>query len=135
MFKTDASGDRAHDCVFSKISLTKRPANAKGDGGYSPYCLPARETSSWLAATGPAAPRLGFPFALGIEADGFGVGEAFLLEDALGEGVGGVGGEDRDAFCRDDRAGVVGVVGVVDGAAGFGFAGSEDGLQWTWWPW
>lgn len=70
----------------------------------------------------------GTSFALDVEADGFGVGEAFLFEDSCGEGVGGVGGEDGDFLLEEDGAGVVGVVGEVDGAAGFFFAGGEDGL-------
>ena len=62
-----------------------------------------------------------------VVANGFGIGFAFLFEDAGGEGVGGVGGEDGDFLLQDGRAGVVGVVGVVDGAAGLFFAGGEDG--------
>ncbi len=65
---------------------------------------------------------------LDVSVDGFGVGEAFLFGDAGGEGGGGVGGEDGDFFLEEDGAGVVGVVGEVDGAAGFFFAGAEDGF-------
>jgi hypothetical protein len=60
-------------------------------------------------------------------ADDGGVGEELLFEDAGGEGVGGVGGEDGAAVLQEDGAGVVGVVDLVDGAAGFGFVGGEDG--------
>lgn len=60
--------------------------------------------------------------------DGLGVGVAFEGEDAVGEGVGGVLGEDGAGFLEEGWAGVVGVVGEVDGAAGGGFVGVDDGL-------
>ena len=48
--------------------------------------------------------------------------------DAGGEGVGGVAGEDGAGGLEDDVAGVVLFVDVVDGDAGGGVAGVEDGL-------
>ena len=50
--------------------------------------------------------------------DGFGVGEVFLGEDALGEGLAGVVVLDGDSLLEDDDAVVYGFVDEVDGAAG-----------------
>lgn len=50
--------------------------------------------------------------------DGFGVGDVFLLEDAMGEGGLIVGVEDRDGALGDDDAVVELLVDEVDGAAG-----------------
>lgn len=66
--------------------------------------------------------------ALPEEVDGLWVGFAFEGEDAGGEGVGGVVVEDGAAVLDEDGAGVVGVVGEVDGAAGDLAAVVEDGL-------
>ncbi len=50
---------------------------------------------------------------------GFGVGQVLLLEDAGGEGFGGVFVEDGDGLLQDDDAVVDGFVDEVDGAAGY----------------
>ena len=65
---------------------------------------------------------------LGKEGYCFGVGDAFLLEDAGGECVGGVVVEDVAGALGDDGAGVVFVGAEVDGAAGDFAAGVEDGF-------
>ena len=66
--------------------------------------------------------------ALPVLGDGLGVGVAFEIEDAGGEGVGGIVGEDGAGLLQEWWAGVVGVVGEVDGAAGGGFVCTEDGF-------
>lgn len=60
--------------------------------------------------------------------DGLGVGVAFEGEDAVGEGGRRVVGQDFAFFLKQDRSGVVGVVGEVDGAAGGLLACFEDGF-------
>ena len=54
--------------------------------------------------------------------DGFRVGLVFLFEDALGQGVGVIGGQDGDGALEDDDAVVEVFVDEVDGAAGEGAA-------------
>lgn len=50
--------------------------------------------------------------------DGFRVSDVFFGEDAIGEGVGIVCGEDGDGALEDDDAVVEVLVDEVDGAAG-----------------
>ena len=66
---------------------------------------------------GRDAAALDLEAAIGVEGDGFGEGLALGLEDAGGEGLGRVVVEHRHGLLEDDRAGVVGGVGEVDGAA------------------
>ena len=57
-------------------------------------------------------------FGAGDAGDGFAVGDVFLGEDAVGEGVGVVGFEDGDNALQDDDAVVEVLVDKVDGATG-----------------
>jgi len=51
------------------------------------------------------------------EGEGFNVSDMLFNEDAGGEGVGGVGGEDGDGALEDDDAVVEVLVDKMDGAA------------------
>jgi len=62
------------------------------------------------------------------QADRRGVSDAFLLEDAFGQGIGRVARQDGHGTLQDDRAGVVFVVGEVDGAAARLLAGGQNGF-------
>src|SRR4051794_12642258 len=55
----------------------------------------------------------------GEEADGLGVDLTLGGEDSLGQGFGGVAGEDGNSFFQEHRAVVVFLVGDVHGGAGF----------------
>ena len=65
--------------------------------------------------------------AVGDKLEGLGEGEAFLFEDAGGELFGGVGVVGWASALKDDGAGVVGLIGKVDGASGDLAAVFEDG--------
>lgn len=92
--------------------------------------------SGWALYIAAAAD---FAFAASHEADGFGVGEVLLSEDAVAKGLGGVGVEDGDGALDDNGAVIELFVDEVDGAAGdfdavgegllLGFEAGEGGQQ------
>ena len=66
-------------------------------------------------------------FAGGYALEGLGVEGVFALEDAGGEGLGGVVGQDGDLGLGYDGAAVVFFVNEVDADAGGSLAGGYDG--------
>jgi len=67
---------------------------------------------------GDVAAAADFVGSAGDEGEGFGVGDVFFDENAVGEGVGVVGVEDGDSALEDDGTVVEVFVDEVDGASG-----------------
>src|SRR5581483_2001707 len=85
--------------------------------------------NSHLSAEPPGGRKSSSPHLdFGHPPDGLGVGLALRPEDPLGQRLGRVAGEDRDALLQQDGALVVVQVGQVDRAAGLPGAGAEDRL-------
>src|SRR5690606_8793576 len=107
-----------------RTSSLARGPSAQGTTG---RCVNDARVDGSVAADA-RAPVLDGDAALGDESDGLGHEAAFRGLHAGRERVGGVVLEDRDGLLEEDRAGVVAVVGEVDGGAGDLHAGGQDGL-------
>ena len=88
----------------------------------------ARELDTLFGLNSRVSAAFDCVFAGKYASDGFGVGDVFFDQDALGERVGIVGLEDGNAALEDDNAVIQVLVDEVDGAAGE-FAAVVEGLQ------